>query len=213
MTRRTTLSAASRTTASSAQCGCVAIHPRIRAGPGRAPRRRTRRSRRGTSWHRSRWGGPRPAHQVRRTRLFWQGLTAEPLDRSDFETGLCGSVSVPPQVLGALISRQIDSDDVLTALSVPTLVTHGLKDQIVLPRLRNTSCAPAPTRRHPGTTWRAMPHSSRTDTGSTMSWPSWLAKRADPAKAELAARTRTGYAIPSGAAADLRTKPDRTVGP
>ena len=40
-------------------------------------------------------------------------MTARPLDPADLETGLCGSVSVPPQVLGALISRQIDSDDVL----------------------------------------------------------------------------------------------------
>ena len=46
-------------------------------------------------------------------RRFWHSMTAQPLDPADLETGLSGSVSVPPEVLGALISRQIDSDDVL----------------------------------------------------------------------------------------------------
>jgi hypothetical protein len=54
---------------------------------------------------------------------------------ADLETGLSGSVSVPPEFLGALISRQIDSDDVLSRLHVPVLVTHGRRDQIVLPSM------------------------------------------------------------------------------
>jgi pimeloyl-ACP methyl ester carboxylesterase len=36
-------------------------------------------------------------------RRFWRSMSAEPLDPADFETGLCGSVSVPPQVLVPLI--------------------------------------------------------------------------------------------------------------
>ena len=68
-------------------------------------------------------------------RRFWHSMTAEPLELADLETGLCSSVSVPPQVLGALVSRQIDSDDVLTGLRVPVLVTHGSKDQIVSPSM------------------------------------------------------------------------------
>ena len=42
---------------------------------------------------------------------------------------------VPPQVRGALISREIDGDDVLATLSVPVLVTHGRSDTIVLPSM------------------------------------------------------------------------------
>jgi pimeloyl-ACP methyl ester carboxylesterase len=68
-------------------------------------------------------------------RRFWHSMTAEPLDPADLETGLSGSVSVPPEVLGALISRQIDSDDVLSRLHVPVLVTHGRRDEIVLPSM------------------------------------------------------------------------------
>ena len=68
-------------------------------------------------------------------RRFWRGMTAEPMAEVDLETGLCGSVVVPPQILSALISRQIDSDDVLANLTVPVLVSHGRSDQIVLPSM------------------------------------------------------------------------------
>jgi pimeloyl-ACP methyl ester carboxylesterase len=64
-------------------------------------------------------------------RRFWRSMTVQPLSREELETGLSGSVAVPPQVLGAMISRQIDSDDVLRALRVPVLVSHGRQDQIV----------------------------------------------------------------------------------
>ena len=64
-------------------------------------------------------------------RRFWRSMTVQPLSQEELETGLSGSVAVPPQVLGALISRQIDSDDVLRALRVPVLVSHGRQDQIV----------------------------------------------------------------------------------
>jgi len=68
-------------------------------------------------------------------RRFWRSMSAGPLDETDFEAGLCGSVSVPPEVLGALISRQIDSDPVLAQINVPVLVSHGRQDQIVLPSM------------------------------------------------------------------------------
>lgn len=68
-------------------------------------------------------------------RRFWRSMTEEPPAEVDLETGLCGSIVVPPQVLGALISRQVDSDDVLATLTVPVLVSHGRQDQIVLPSM------------------------------------------------------------------------------
>jgi non-heme chloroperoxidase len=64
-------------------------------------------------------------------RRFWRSMTVQPLSQEELEIGLSGSVAVPPQVLGALISRQIDSDDVLRAMRVPVLVSHGRQDQIV----------------------------------------------------------------------------------
>ena len=42
---------------------------------------------------------------------------------------------VPPAVRGALVSREIDEDDVLERLSVPVLVTHGREDAIILPAM------------------------------------------------------------------------------
>jgi non-heme chloroperoxidase len=42
---------------------------------------------------------------------------------------------VPPEIRSALISRQIDGDDVLSRLTIPMLVTHGRCDDIVLPSM------------------------------------------------------------------------------
>jgi pimeloyl-ACP methyl ester carboxylesterase len=72
-------------------------------------------------------------------------MSAKPLDPSDFETGLCGSVSVPPEVLRALILRQIDSDPVLARTTVPVLVSHGREDQIVLPSMAEHVLQVCPT--------------------------------------------------------------------
>jgi pimeloyl-ACP methyl ester carboxylesterase len=80
-------------------------------------------------------------------RRFWQSMTEQPLDAADLEAGLCGTASVPPQVLGALISRQIDSDDVLAGLAVPVLVTHGRQDKIVLPSMAEHVLRVCPTAR------------------------------------------------------------------
>jgi non-heme chloroperoxidase len=78
-------------------------------------------------------------------RRFWRSMSADPLDSADFETGLCGSVCVPPQVLGALISRQIYSDPVLAQTTVPILVSHGRHDQIVLPSMAEHILQACPT--------------------------------------------------------------------
>ena len=80
-------------------------------------------------------------------RRFWQSMSADPLEPADFETGLCGSVSVPPQVLRALIMRQIDSDPVLSRTTVPILVSQGRLDQIVLPSMAEHILQACPTAR------------------------------------------------------------------
>ncbi|MEV5966075.1 alpha/beta hydrolase [Kribbella sp. NPDC051952] len=66
---------------------------------------------------------------------FLDVCTAEPLDPHDWTAALAWNMVVPPEVRGALISREINSDDVLTTLSVPVLVTHGRSDTIVLPSM------------------------------------------------------------------------------
>ena len=57
------------------------------------------------------------------------------MSEEDFETTLCFNMVVPAQVRGALVTRRIDSDDVLSGMSVPALVTHGEEDTVVLPSM------------------------------------------------------------------------------
>ena len=66
---------------------------------------------------------------------FVRACTAHPLSQDDWTTALCWNMVVAPEVRGALISREIDSDDVLSNLSLPVLVTHGRSDTVVLPSM------------------------------------------------------------------------------
>jgi pimeloyl-ACP methyl ester carboxylesterase len=66
---------------------------------------------------------------------FLQACTARPLSSDDWSRALCWNMVVPAAVRGALISRELHTDDVLSNLSVPVLVTHGRSDTIVLPSM------------------------------------------------------------------------------
>ena len=66
---------------------------------------------------------------------FLRACTARPLSDHDWSTALCWNMVVPTEVRGALFAREIDADAVLSRLSVPVLVTHGLADAIVLPSM------------------------------------------------------------------------------
>src|SRR4029079_1634872 len=66
---------------------------------------------------------------------FLRACTVRPLSDHEWNTALCWNMLVPTEVRGALFAREIDADDVLSGLSVPVLVTHGLADAIVLPSM------------------------------------------------------------------------------
>jgi non-heme chloroperoxidase len=68
-------------------------------------------------------------------RSFVRACTAQPMSEGDWETALCFNIVVPPQVRLALVSRQIDSDDVLSEMAIPVLLTHGDQDTVVLPSM------------------------------------------------------------------------------
>ncbi len=68
-------------------------------------------------------------------RHFLRACTAEALSDEDWSAALAWNMVVPPEVRGALISREIESDDVLATLCVPVLVSHGRADAIVLPSM------------------------------------------------------------------------------
>jgi len=61
-----------------------------------------------------------------------RATTRQPLGQDDWDTTLCANMVVPPEVRHALISRDLDNDDVLSALTIPVLVSHGRSDNIVL---------------------------------------------------------------------------------
>jgi pimeloyl-ACP methyl ester carboxylesterase len=65
------------------------------------------------------------------TRAFLPLLTADPLSAETYEVALAGAMMVPPEVRLAMFSRELDNDDVLSGLDVPTLVVHGRDDRVV----------------------------------------------------------------------------------
>ena len=69
-------------------------------------------------------------------RRFVRACSAEPMGEEEWEMTLCHNMVVPPQVRGAMVlSRRMDSDDVLARMTVPVLVTHGVLDTVVLPSM------------------------------------------------------------------------------
>lgn len=72
---------------------------------------------------------------IQAIRAFVQGCTARPLLREDYESALCWNMVVPAKIRAALLTRVIDSDDILRAFSKPVLVAHGRDDTVVLPAM------------------------------------------------------------------------------
>jgi non-heme chloroperoxidase len=77
-------------------------------------------------------------------RAFIRACTARPIAAEAFETALCWNMAVPARVRGNLAAREIDDDDVLRALTVPVLVTHGRADSVVLPAMAEHILATCP---------------------------------------------------------------------
>ena len=82
---------------------------------------------------------------IRAMRAFLRGLVAKPLAADEFETALCWSIVVPARIRANLAAREIDLDDVLRALEVPLLVTHGRADTAALPAMAEHVLATTPT--------------------------------------------------------------------
>jgi pimeloyl-ACP methyl ester carboxylesterase len=82
---------------------------------------------------------------IQAMRAFVRGLFAKPLDADVFENALCWNIVVPARIRAHLAAREIDLDDVLRALEVPLLVTHGRADTIALPAMAGHILATGPT--------------------------------------------------------------------
>lgn len=73
------------------------------------------------------------ATNIEGTRGFLRACTAEPMPAHDYEVALAYNMVVPAAVRRVMMARQVDNDDVLKSIRVPTLVIHGEGDTIRLP--------------------------------------------------------------------------------
>ena len=74
-----------------------------------------------------------------------RAFAAKPLPPEDVETLLGASMAVPARIRANLAARAIDGDDVLRALHLPLLVTHGRADTLALPAMAEHILATCPT--------------------------------------------------------------------
>ena len=82
---------------------------------------------RSTQWLPTTW---RPTSPPRR--LFLHCCFEKQPTQDEFETMLGFNMMVPPKVRAAMLGRQLSMDDILKALKLPVLVTHGSADKIIL---------------------------------------------------------------------------------
>ena len=80
-------------------------------------------------------------------RSFLHELVATPMSQEEHERALAFNMVVPPRVRAAVLQREVDSDDVLGAMRVPVLVTHGEEDRHVLPGMAEHVLEVCPTAR------------------------------------------------------------------
>jgi len=78
-------------------------------------------------------------------RSFVRACVVKPVPDDDLETAMCWNVTVPPAIRANLAAREIDCDDVLGALEMPLLVTHGRADTVVLPAMAEHVLNTCPT--------------------------------------------------------------------
>jgi non-heme chloroperoxidase len=77
-------------------------------------------------------------------RALVKGWPATPYPAEEVETLLCSAMAVPARIRANLAAREIDGDDVLRALRVPLLVSHGRADTVVLPAMAEQVLASCP---------------------------------------------------------------------
>ncbi len=75
------------------------------------------------------------AESLAATRQFIVNCSAEPPSAEDLELALAYNMMVPPYARLGLFSREVHFGDTLSGVTVPTLVTHGTADTVVLPEM------------------------------------------------------------------------------
>ena len=72
---------------------------------------------------------------IKALRQFVRELVAGQLSQDDVETILAFNMVVPPEVRAGMLQREINSDDILSEMDVPVLVTQGREDKHCLPAM------------------------------------------------------------------------------
>jgi non-heme chloroperoxidase len=83
------------------------------------------------------------AINIAATRQFLHNCFEQQPSRDDFETMLAFNMMVPPKVRANMAGRKLNIDDILAALELPVLVTHGAADRIALPTAAKYTAAKA----------------------------------------------------------------------
>src|SRR5215210_1668899 len=78
-------------------------------------------------------------------RKFVRACTVSQLSDDMFETASCWNMAVPAKIRAALVAREINSDDVLAALAIPVLMSHGREDRVILPAMGEQILSTYPT--------------------------------------------------------------------
>jgi len=73
------------------------------------------------------------ATNIAATRQFLRNCFEKQPSQDDFETMLAFNMMVPPKVRANMAGRTLNIDDILAALKLPVLVTHGAADRLALP--------------------------------------------------------------------------------
>ncbi|RHW23445.1 alpha/beta hydrolase [Nocardioides immobilis] len=81
---------------------------------------------------------------IQAMRSFVRACVVKPVSDDDIESAVCWNVVVPAAIRANLAAREIDCDDVLSALEVPLLVTQGRADSVVLPAMAEHVLATCP---------------------------------------------------------------------
>ncbi len=72
------------------------------------------------------------ATNIAATRTFLRNCFEKQPSQDDFEAMLAFNMMVPPKVRANMGGRTLSMDEILKALNVPVLVTHGAADKLVL---------------------------------------------------------------------------------
>jgi non-heme chloroperoxidase len=81
---------------------------------------------------------------VEATRAFLSACFLTKPSTDDFETMLAFNMACPAKVRAHLMSRAPNPGDMMGRLTVPTLVTHGAGDRIILPAMSKFTASAAP---------------------------------------------------------------------